>query len=204
MNEQKLSTITLQTIENYRSAAEHAVQAYRVGGHRLVGLVNEQLNSRVYPRADKVVPAVSGQVYRLQNRAFELTGHGIDMISDNTDRLLTISANSAATGVHRIANGVAGIDSPYLSKGLDAAAKLNLPSARLALAISAKLSDGAQTLLSAASGPVSTRVEAGARKAVATTRRTVKTGARTAVKRATAANNTVVRKARVAAAQIDA
>lgn len=202
MTEKKLSTVALQTIVNYRDAAENAVKAYRLGGHRLANAVNGRMNESVFKRTGKIVPAVSDQASRLHNRAFAMTTDGIDLLSKQSTKLISISANTVAAGVSKIADGAAKVDNPYLSKGLDAAAKINLPSAKLALAISEKLAQGAESLSSAAAGPVKPRVKRTARKLAANTRRKAVSSVKPAAKKAAATKTRVVRKPRVAAAEL--
>ena len=56
MTTQTLSHLTLQTLDNYRTAANQAVVAYRLGSHRLVNVVNATLENSVYPRTAKLAP----------------------------------------------------------------------------------------------------------------------------------------------------
>ena len=54
-----LSHLTLQTLDNYRTAANQAVVAYRLGSRRLVSVVNATLENSVYPRTAKLAPVAT-------------------------------------------------------------------------------------------------------------------------------------------------
>jgi len=62
MSTRSLSSVTLQTLKNYSTAASRSVLAYRLGGHRLVRVVNGTLQNRVYPQTAKLAPRATDRM----------------------------------------------------------------------------------------------------------------------------------------------
>ena len=78
MTAQTLSRVTLQTLENYRTAATQAVVAYRLGGHRLVGAVNGALKNGVYPRTAKMAPRATERLNEVRGSVSKIVVKGIE------------------------------------------------------------------------------------------------------------------------------
>lgn len=187
MTIQTLSSVTLATIENYRHAASLAARAYRTGSHRLIKAVNSSLEERVDPRTSEFVPRLTKAMQQARGRVSEFTVKGVDEVSGLAEKAVDIGSDGAARQVHRIADFAAGVETPILANGLQAAARLSMPTAKVALAVSKKVNEGAKTLSSVARGKslktVAEEAKAGAtrrvqrtqRKATQTRREVVKT-----------------------------
>lgn len=185
MNNASLSHLTLATIENYRHAANQAAHAYRVGSHRLIGALNQSLEQNVDPRTIKVAPQLTSQMLQVRARMTEVVGKGIDQLTTRTEKAVEVGSDGAAKQVRKVAAYAAGIDNPTVANGLQTVARLSLPGAKVALAVSSKVAAGAKVLSSRAQGKP---VKPAATKAV-----------KAVVKRASAAKRTVAKTARTAA-----
>ncbi len=179
MKTQTLSNVTLQTIENYRNAAALAVDAYRAGSHRLIKAVNEGVEKNVYSRTVKVAPQLTNTLAQFRGELTDIIVKGVDGVSTGTEKAIEVSSSTASKGVSKVAEFAAGIDNRVALNGIEAVARFSLPGAQVALAVSAKVAEGADKL---------SRV-AGVKKAKVV--RTVKTAKRKAV----SAKRAVVRKA---------
>ena len=191
MTPQTLSTVTLQTLDNYRIAATRAVAAYQLGGKRLLGLVNGALESRVYPRTAKVAPRATERLNEVRGSVSEIIVKGADRVAQRTEQAIVFSSDAAATQVSKIADFAAGIDNSLLANGLQAAARLTMPAAQVALAVSSKVAQGANALADAAGArPVrnmarkSQNVAAGAKRRAAPVARKAQATVKTTAKRA--------------------
>jgi hypothetical protein len=190
MSTQSLSRITLQTLENYRSAAEQGVVAYRLGGHRLVSVVNGALQHRVYPRAARIVPRATERMDEVRGNLSKFVVKGIDRVARNTEKAIELGSATAAAQVSKLAKFTAGIDNEVVASGLQSAARLTMPGARVALVLSSKVAEGAGALAEAAGGhrvqkATRTAAAAGKRRAAPVTRKArakVKTAARRVAK----------------------
>ena len=185
MTSQTLSRVTLQSLENYRSAATQAVFAYRLGGHRLVRFVNGALKDSVYPRTAKLAPRATDRMNEMRGNVSEIVVKGIDQVAERAEKAIALGSTTAATQVSKVARFAAGVDNEIVANGLQAAARMTMPGAKLALVVSSRVAAGANALAGAAGArPVRTA----ARKAAARSKRKlapVARRAKVAVKAAT-------------------
>jgi len=150
MRAQSLSRVTLQTLENYRAAADQAVLAYRSVGHRLVGAVNGALQGSVYPRTAKWAPRATDRINGLRGNVSQIVVSGIDKAVEGAQKAIALSSTTAAAQVSKVADFAGGIDIEWVANSLDAATRLTMPGAKIALAASSKVAEGAQALADAA------------------------------------------------------
>ena len=152
MTTQSLSRVTLQTLENYRTAATQAVVAYRLGSHRLVGVVNGALENNVYPRTAKLAPGATERMNEVRGNVSDIVIKGIDQMAERTEKAIDLGADTAAAQVAKVADFAAGIDNEYVANGLQTAVRLSMPGAKLALVVSGKVAERAEALVEAAGG----------------------------------------------------
>ena len=145
-----LSSVTLETLENYRNAATRAVVAYRLGGNRLVRIVNGALQSSVYPRTAKLAPRATERLNEVRGNVSEIIVKGVDQVAERTAQAIEFSSTAAAAQVSKFADFAASIDNQIVANGLQTAARLTLPGAKVALVVSSKLAKGANALADAA------------------------------------------------------
>lgn len=145
-----LSSVTLKTLENYRNAATQAVIAYRLGGNRLVRLVNGALQNSVYPRTAKLAKRASQRFNDVRGSVSEVIVKGVDQVAQRTEQAIEFSSASAAEQLFKFADYAASVDNRAVANGLQAAARLSLPGAKVALVVSSKLAQGANALADAA------------------------------------------------------
>ena len=187
MTTQTLSRVTLQTLENYRTAASEGVVAYRLGGHRLVRVVNGALEHNVYPRTAKIAPRATDRLNEFRGNVSKLVVKGIDQVARNTEKAIEVSSSTAAAQVTKLATFADGIDNEIVANGLQTAARLTMPGAKVALALSSKVAEGAHALADAAGArPVRKAVRtaaAGAKRQAAPVTRKARTGAKATSRR---------------------
>ena len=160
-----LSHLTLQTLDNYRTAANQAVVAYRLGSRRLVSVVNARLENSVYPRTAKLAPVATRRMDGVRGNVSDVVVKGIDQVAERTEQAIEMGTAAAATQVKRAARFAAGIDNNLVASGLQTAVRLTLPGAKVALAVSGKVAEGASALAGAAGArPVRKAVRKAVRK----------------------------------------
>ena len=178
MNQATLSSVTLATIENYRSAANEAARAYQLGSQRLINALNSGINEQIYSRTSKVAPQFTESANKVRGRVTQIVLDGIDQITTRTEKAVEVGSDGAAHQVNKVAKLVAGIDNTTVANGLHTVARLSLPGAKVAFAVSGKVADGAKALATAAAGkgvkPVVKAAKATAAKAVRKTVRSAK------------------------------
>ena len=192
MSIQTLSSVTIETIENYRNAANAAVKAYRIGSQRLIDAVNAGIEKSVYARTEEYAPNLTLTMNQLRGNVTEIIVKGVDGVSANTEKVIAASSTAATERVAKVAEFAAGIDNRVVVTGLEAAVRLSLPGAKAALAVSAKVAEGADALSRAVAGEP---VKAAVRKAVKPVKQTAVRAKRAVVRKATTAKAAVTRKA---------
>ena len=171
MTQASLSTVTLKTVANYRHAAEHAVGAYRSGGHRLIAAAQHGVDLAAKRGAEPYVPGLAAA---LRNAGHNVGGYavkGVDAVSAGTERVIEVSANGVSAQVKRVAKLAGGVDNRVVARSLQAAARISLPGAQVALTLSERVAAGADKLAQVAAGPskakAKTKTKAGAKAKVA-------------------------------------
>ena len=187
MNNPSLSRVTLQSLENYRTAATQAVVATRLGGHRLVGAVNGALKNSVYPRTAKLAPRATDRMNQVRGNVSEVVVKGIDQVAQSAEKAIELSSTTAAAQVSKLAKFAAGVNNQIVANGLQAAARLTMPGAKAALALSSQVAKGATALADAAGArPVRQAVRkaaAGSSRKLAPVARNAKATVKTAGRR---------------------
>ena len=177
MTAQYLSHVTLETLENYRNAATQGVLAYRSGSRRLIGTVNGALEQRVYPRTARLAPFATELMNDVRGNVSQIVIKGLDQTAERATTAIEFGANTAGTQVNKLARFASKVDSPVIANGLQTVARLTMPGAKVALAISGKVAAGAVALADAAGVRPVRRV---AHKAAAAPRRVAKRAAQAA------------------------
>jgi hypothetical protein len=199
MSTPTLSRVTLETLENYRSAATQAVLAYRTGGHRLVGAFNDVLENRVYPRTAKLSVGVTERLNEVRGNVSDIVVKGIDQVARRTEQAIELGSTAAAAQLEKAAEFAAADRSPLVAGSLEAAVRFALPGAKLALAVSGKVAEGANKLADAvgvqepkkaAKKPAKAAAESVAKTAVKKAAKKTVTKASAAVETAEAAPDT--------------
>ena len=170
MNTQTLSRVTMETMANYRTAAAQVVAASGAGSRRLVKAVDGALRNQVLPRTAKLVPAAGQRLDGLRGNVNRVVVQGIDQAVERSEQVIAVSGDFAVAQVTRLTDVVADLNNQMLVGGLEAAARITLPAAQLALVVSSKMAEGATQLAGAAGAhPVKSAVK----KSTATTKRRV-------------------------------
>lgn len=138
-----LSHVTLETLENCRTAATQGVLAYRAGSHRLIGAVNGALERNVAPRASALMNTMRGNVTQIVIK-------GLDQTAAHAATAIELGAYAAGTQLNKLARFAAQAHNPALANGLQTAARWTMPGAKVALAISGSVAAGAVALAGAA------------------------------------------------------
>jgi hypothetical protein len=177
MNTPTLSHLTLQTLDNCRTAANQAVVAYRLGSHRLVNVVNAALENSVYPRTAKLAPKATRRIDGVRGNVSDVVVKGIDQVAERTEQAIELGSTAAAAQVKKAARFAAGNRNSIVASGLQTAVRLSMPGAKVALAVSGKVAEGASALADAAGArPVRKAVRKTVPKTASkTVRKTVRT-----------------------------
>jgi len=199
MNTQSLSSVTLETIENCRHAAELSVQTYRVGSRRLIDLVNDSLVKNVDSRTGLIAPKLTDKLAQVRAGLSDIIVKGVTGVSARTEQVIEFSSDSATKGVTQVAEFAAGIENRVAANGIETVVRLSMPGAEVARTLSAKVAEGAGKLSRVAAGkPVK------APRAVKSVRKSAVSAKKAVVRKAVATKTAVARKATVAKRRVAA
>ena len=148
-----LSAVTLKTVANYRIAAEQAVDAYRAGGRRLIAAAQQGVDLAAQRGAEPYVPGLAAALRRAGDNMGSYAVKGVDAVSDGTERAIVMSANGVSSQVERVAKLAHEVDNRVVARSLQAAARISLPGAQVALTLSERVAAGADKLAQVAAGP---------------------------------------------------
>ena len=166
MTTSTLRAVTLKTVANYAHAAERAVVAYRVGGQRLIAAMQRGVDLAAQNGPERLALALR----RAGGNVGGIATKGLDVVSTRTERAIEVSSTGVSTQLARVADLVDGVDNDLVSTGLQAAARISLPGAQVALALSERVVAGADKL----PGTPVAKAGAQARAAVAKVRKAAK------------------------------
>ena len=142
MTPSTLRAVTLKTVANYAQVAERAVLAYRVGGHRLIAAMQRGVDLAALNGPERLALALR----RAGGNVGGLAGKGLDLVSSRTERAIEVSSSGVTQQLARVADLADGVDNSVVAGGLQAAARISLPGAQAALALSERLVAGAAKL----------------------------------------------------------
>jgi len=160
MTQTTLRAVTLETLNNYRQVAEHAVGVYRASGHRLLSMMSRNVDRAATRGAERIAPRWADMLRKTSTKVTGVAAQGIDGLSARTERVIELGTSTVNTQVSRVADLVEGIENRYIVTGLQAAARISLTGAQAALTLSEKLVAGAGKLSTAIEGTPVTRAKA--------------------------------------------
>lgn len=146
MSQARLSTLTLNTVDHVRSAAEHTLSAWRGGSMSLIDLLEDGMQQAARRGAKPLVPAVADMVERGTDRVSRIARDGVVAAHRRTGRAIVASSSAAQRQVKRLAMMADGVDNKVLARSLQMAAQASLPGARLAEVVTHRVADGARVL----------------------------------------------------------
>ncbi len=152
MTQTTLRALSLETVANYRQAAEKTISAYRASGHRLLGLMNRNVERAARRGAERVAPKLAAALRRTSEQFAGAAAKGLDVLSARSEKMVGQGSAQISEGLGRVADLVEGIENRYLANGLQAAARFSLTGARAARSLSKTLATGADKLSAAAEG----------------------------------------------------
>lgn len=164
MTQASLRAVTLETVDNYRQVAQHAVDAYRASGHRLLSLMSRSVDRAAARGAERIAPRWAAVLRKTNGKVSGVAAKGIDTVSARTERVIELGSAGVSAQVSRVATLVEGIENRYLATGLQAAARFSLTGAQAALTLSERLVAGADKLSTVIEGSPVARAKAVARR----------------------------------------
>ena len=115
-----------------------------------MGAVNGALKNSVYPRTAKLAPRATDRMNQVRGNVSEIVVKGIDQVAESAEKAIELSSTTAAAQVSKVARFAAGVNNQMVANSLQAVARLTMPGAKAALAVSSQVAKGATALADAA------------------------------------------------------
>jgi len=188
-----LSTVATAVIESYGNTAINLINAYRVGGERVIGFVDQRFEAAVNVGAAPLSQELRANLIGAEKRVSGYYVKGLQIGSDRAESVVGTAVDLANKGVDRIAANAERFDQATKIGALDMINRVALPAAEAVSQVVVRIEEGSSQLAKKVAGKPAV-VKAAAKKA-----KTVKKAVAKTAKKAVATKKTVVRKATVAA-----
>ena len=185
-----LSTVATAVIESYGNTALNLINAYRAGGERMIGFVDQRFEAAVNVGAAPLSPELRSNLIGAEKRVSGYYVKGLQIGTDRAESVVGSAVDLANKGVDRIAANAERFDQATKIGALDMINRVALPAAKAVSQVVVRIEEGSSQLAKKVAGKPAV-VKAAAKKA--------KTVKKAVAKKAVATKKTVVRKATVAA-----
>jgi hypothetical protein len=193
MSSKNLSSVATAVIESYGNTAINMINAYRVGGERVIGFVDQRFEAAVNTGAARLSEELRSNLIDTEKRISGYYAKGLQIGSERAESAVSTAVELANKGVDRIAANAERFDQATKIGALDMINRVALPAATVVSEVVVRIEEGSSQLAKRVAGKPAV-VKAAAKKA-----KTVKKAVTKTVKKAAATKKTVVRKATVAA-----
>lgn len=103
MTSRNLSAATTDLIETYGNTAKNVINAYRVGGERLVGFMDQRWERALEKSASRLSNEVRGNALSAQKKISGYYAQGISMTTAGADAVVSKAVQLAGKGVQQAA-----------------------------------------------------------------------------------------------------
>ncbi len=152
MSAKKLSTVTCHVINAYGNTANNVIHAYRVGGERVVRLLDRRWNSAMKQSRSKLAAGVAKNAGVLQQVLHKYTLKGLTVTSGGAQGLVNQVVKLADAGVHGVSVNAGRLEDKTGSHVLSSLAHAALPGAVALSALANQLEQKSAHLASKAAG----------------------------------------------------
>lgn len=169
MTTQHLSTVTSDVIATYGKTAKTVINAYRVGGERVIGFVDQRVQGTLSRRGARLNPKLRAELMTTQRKVSGYYSRGLQLTTGGADTVVDTVVDIAAKGVQRIAANAERFDKATGVKALSTLGRAALPAAQVASKMADKIeAQAAQIAHKIAGDGAMTKATRVARKAVRT------------------------------------
>lgn len=103
MTSRNLSAATTDLIETYGNTAKNVINAYRVGGERVIGFMDQRWEAALQKSASRLSNEVRGNALSAQKKISSYYTQGISMTTAGADAIVSKAVQLAGKGVQQAA-----------------------------------------------------------------------------------------------------
>jgi len=201
VSNKNLSSVATAVIESYGNTAINMINAYRVGGERVIGFVDQRFEAAVNTGAARLSEELRSNLIDTEKRISGYYAKGLQFGTERAESAVSSAVELANKGVDRMAANAERFDQATKMGALDMINRVALPAASAMSGVVVRIEEGSSQLAKRVAGKPAV-VKAVAKKAKTvkkTVAKTAKQATAKVVKQATATKKAVVRKTNVAA-----
>jgi len=201
VSNKNLSSVATAVIESYGNTAMNMINAYRVGGERVIGFVDQRFEAAVNTGAARLSEELRSNLIDTEKRISGYYAKGLQFGTERAESAVSSAVELANKGVDRMAANAERFDQATKMGALDMINRVALPAASAMSGVVVRIEEGSSQLAKRVAGKPAV-VKAVAKKAKTvkkTVAKTAKQATAKVVKQATATKKAVVRKTNVAA-----
>ena len=189
MSKKNLSNVAVAVIESYGNTAINVINAYRVGGERIIGFVDQRFETAVNAGAARLSEELRGNLIDTEKRLSGFYARGLQYGSERAESAVSTVVDLANKGVDRMAANAERFDQATNFGALELINRVALPAATAMSGVVERIEEGSSQLVKRVSGETAVVKKArSVKKAVAKTTKST-------AKKAVATKKAVVRKA---------
>ena len=198
MSSKNLYSVAAAVIESYGNTAVNLINAYRVGGERVIGFVDQRFASAVNTGAARLSDELRANLIGTEKRISGYYTRGLQFGSERAESAVSTAVEFASKGVDRLAANAERFEQATKLGAMPLFQRVALPAAEAVSQVVVRFEEGSSQLVKKVAGQPA--VVKAAKKPVKAVR---KTAAKTA-RKAVATQKAVVRKAGTAARKVRA
>jgi hypothetical protein len=174
MASKKLATVTCHLITSYGNTAKNVIHAYRVGGERVIGLLEQRWDRALKQSRSQLAAGVAKNATAVQHALHSYSLKGLTLTSGGAQDMVNRVVKLADAGVHTVAVNAARFEDKTGARALSSLAQAALPSAAVLSALASQIEQKSADLASKVTGDnvvvkVAKRTRTAARKPAAAT-----------------------------------
>ena len=198
MSTKNLSSVATAVIESYGNTAINMINAYRVGGERVIGFVDQRFEAAVNTGAARLSDELRTNLIDTEKRISGYYAKGLQVGTDRAETVVSTAVELANKGVAGIAANAERFDQATKLGALGMLNRVAMPAATAMSEVVVRIEEGSSQLAKKVAGKPAI-VKAAAKKA-----KTVKKAVAKSVKKAATTKKAVVRKATAVARKTSA
>jgi hypothetical protein len=152
MASKKLATVTCHMINSYGNTAKNVIHAYRVGGERVIGLLDQRWNRALKQSRWQLAAGVAQNATAVHHVLQSYSLKGLTLTSGGAQNMVNRVVKLADAGVHTVAVNAARFESKTGASALSSLAQAALPGATVLSALVSQLEQKSADLASKAAG----------------------------------------------------
>jgi hypothetical protein len=152
MSSKNLSNVATAVIESYGNTAVNMIHAYRAGGERLIGFVDQRFEAAVNAGAARFGDNLRGNLIGTEKRISGYYAKGLQFGTDRAESAVGSVVDLASKGVERMAANAERFDQVTKIGALDKFSRAALPAASAMSEVVERIEQGSSQLLERVAG----------------------------------------------------